>query len=164
MKTPISCLVTWLAVLLMGGAAPDDFVRDKDEFRYGTYDRIWKPKTVYVDTDGSLLIPVVDKLVAVRRESIDAIIAKYPDNWKNKLEFRVYIHPEARWDKIHDFVTSITRQNIGLLSLRVAMVQGQKLMTPKAELSGAGQPATQPAEKGPAEVQPPTPTSKDVPR
>ena len=32
------------------------------------------------------------------------------------------------------------------------------------EQPGAGQPATQPADKGPAEVQPPTPTSKDAPR
>ena len=33
-----------------------------------------------------------------------------------------------------------------------------------AEQPGAGQPATQPADKVPAEVQPPTPTSKDAPR
>lgn len=71
----------------MGGAAPENFVRDKDELRHGTHDRIWKPKTVYVDTDGSLLIPVIDKLVAVGRESIDSIIAEYPDKWRNKLEF-----------------------------------------------------------------------------
>jgi|GEM_PF-6537473 len=32
------------------------------------------------------------------------------------------------------------------------------------EQPGAAQPATQPADKGPAEVQPPTPTSEDAPR
>ena len=35
---------------------------------------------------------------------------------------------------------------------------------PKAEQAGGGQPATKPADKAPAEVQPPTPTSKDAPR
>ena len=34
----------------------------------------------------------------------------------------------------------------------------------KAEQSGADQPATKAADKAPAEVQPPPPTSKDVPR
>ena len=164
MKIPILCVFTWLAVLLMGGAAPENFVRDKDELRHGTHDRIWKPKTVYVDTDGSLLIPVIDKLVAVGRESIDSIIAEYPDKWRNKLEFRVYIHPDARWDKIHDFVSWVTKQNIGQLSLQVATVQGQNLMTPKAERPDPAQPATKPADKVPAEVQHPTPTSKDAPR
>jgi hypothetical protein len=36
--------------------------------------------------------------------------------------------------------------------------------TPKAEKPGAAQPATKPADKVPAEVQPPPPSSKDRPR
>ena len=40
----------------------------------------------------------------------------------------------------------------------------QQQRTANGEHPGAAQPATQPADKGPAEVQPSTPTSKDAPR
>ena len=39
-----------------------------------------------------------------------------------------------------------------------------KLIQPKTEQAGAGQPATKPAEKGPAKNQPSTPTPKELPR
>jgi hypothetical protein len=102
-------------------ADPSEFVRDKDEFRHGTHDRIWKPKTVYVDQDGTLLLPFSDDvLLAANREWIERILVIYSGDRRKKLQFRVYIHPKARWSDIHEFVEWITKQEIGSLVLRCA--------------------------------------------
>jgi hypothetical protein len=54
--------------------------------------------------------------------------------------------------------------NRPLVIVRNGLKPLQLTITKEAEQAGADQPATKPADKVPAEVQPPTPTSKDVPR
>ncbi len=116
-------ILLWIVAILPANADPSDFVRDNSEFRHGTNDRISKPKTVYVDKDGSFLFPMSDKLQPAGREWLEKILEMYPDDKRQNLELRVYIHPEAPWTKIHVFVTWLTKQNIGLLDLKIASIR-----------------------------------------
>jgi len=54
--------------------------------------------------------------------------------------------------------------NISDACFACQLIKTARKSTPKAEQSGADQPATQPADKGPAKDQPSTPTSKTGPR
>jgi len=127
-------ILLWIIAIVPANADLSDFVRDNNEFRHGTYDRISKPKTVYVDKDGSLLFPVSDKLQAVGREWLGKILEMYPDDRRQGLELRVYIHPEAPWTKIHDLVTWLTKQNIGLLDLKIASMQASNAADAEEEI------------------------------
>lgn len=120
MKSLMAVAILWLGSFAVILSASSDFIRDSEVFRHGTYDRIWKPQAVYVDTDGTLLLPVSDHLVVKERKEIERILSLYPGERRKMLEMRVYIHPNASWTKIHDFVAWISKQNIGNLSFRVA--------------------------------------------
>ena len=57
-----------------------------------------------------------------------------------------------------------TKSKRSVVSINLANIAPAVLTQNQVEPAGAGQPATQPAEKSPAEVQPPTPRSKNAPR
>ncbi|MCX6873723.1 MAG: hypothetical protein NTW21_07930 [Verrucomicrobia bacterium] len=68
----------------------------------------------------------------------------------------IYFTAKIRTDKdLDDFTTIVSS---------VRLMERPDSTKTKAEPAGAAQPATKPADKVPAEVQPPTPTSKDYPR
>jgi hypothetical protein len=64
-------------------------------------------------------------------------------------------------DEINDDITLCYQDNDHAMAMRESL---QKLVKPRTEQPGAGQPATQPADKDPAKDQLSTPTSKDAPR
>ena len=126
MKNVIACILFFLSVGL-SSAEPNDFVLAKDIFRHGTTDRTWKPQAVYVDVDGSILYPVGDALVIGGREPLKKILSLSPRNKEQgKTQLRIYIHPAARWETIHEFVIWIRKQNINAFDFRVAELQEAK--------------------------------------
>ena len=117
-----------LEAILIGflSAAPEDFVQDPDAYRNGTHDRLHRPQVVYVDEDGTLLYPVVDKLSPGGRQHLEKTLALLDGNLKEKFELRIYIHPKAKWADIQDFVSWISKQELGGLSLRIGMMVEDK--------------------------------------
>ena len=120
MKALLPSLLTSAVLVGIVVASPEDFVRDADEFRLGTHDRIHKPKVIYVDEDGTLLYPYAKNLVVGSKDEVKLILTHYPGELRARLELRIYIHPQARWTDIQGFVSWISKQEIGALSLRRA--------------------------------------------
>ena len=120
MKLSLPALLTSAILVISSEAMPEDFVRDVDGFRHGTHDRIHKPQVVYVDKDGTLLYSIFDDLVAGNYAWLKQILSVFPDERREILELRVYIHPEAQWKDIQKFVSWVANQRIGTLSFRCA--------------------------------------------
>jgi biopolymer transport protein ExbD len=110
-----------LAALLISfaSAAPEEFVLDAEGYRHGTYDRFRNPMVIYVDTDGAILFPVLDKLSKVGRADLEKTLSLL-DRFKEKLELRVYIYPNAKWGDIQELVDWLSQQKINNLSYRKA--------------------------------------------
>ena len=73
--------------------------------------------------------------------------------------------------KLKDIIISISNERLVLEAFEgygsgkgTRAIQVRRPAPKKGEQPGAGQPATQPADKNPVKVQPSTPTSKDAPR
>jgi hypothetical protein len=81
---------------------------DPEVHRHGTYDRVYKPHAVYVDSDGTLLYPIGDKLSKGGRDVLEKIITLHTREGRAKLELRVYIHPKASWEKVQELVSWLT--------------------------------------------------------
>jgi hypothetical protein len=112
----------WVSTVLISfaAAAPEDFVVDSEVYRHGTYARIHKTQAVYVDSDGTLLYPVGEKLSKGERDFLEKMITLFTREGRAKLELRVYIHPKANWEKVQELVSWLSQQKIEDLSFRQA--------------------------------------------
>ena len=86
-------------------ADPSEFRKDAKEFRHGTYDRIWKLQTAYIDRDGTIYLPFGENLKKTDTKTFSALIKKLEDGRAIKT-YQIYVHPETQWKNLQKTVAA----------------------------------------------------------
>jgi hypothetical protein len=101
-----------MLLLIVGvGANPSEFRRDSDEFHHGTYDRIWKHHSAYIDQDGSIYLPVGEDLQKIDLKTFAALIKKL-ELGKAVTNYKMYIHPDTPWKHLQITLAGVSTSKL----------------------------------------------------